>query len=196
MDYTPRQIEIIEAVTKLIGEKGIQNLTTKNLAAEIGFSEPALYRHYKGKIEILESVLQYYKEILVHGMSQIIDSNYSAIEKIHSIIKFQFNHFSESPAVIMIIFAETSFQYDNVLSKAVAEIMTEKRTLMGKIIQTGQGEGSVRNDISYDQLTSVIMGSMRFMLLKWRLSNFNFNLRAEGKNLFQTIELLIKKSPK
>ncbi|MCB0409114.1 MAG: helix-turn-helix transcriptional regulator, partial [Flavobacteriales bacterium] len=47
MNYSDRQIEIIVAATKLISEKGIQNLTTKNLAAEMSFSEPALYRHFK-----------------------------------------------------------------------------------------------------------------------------------------------------
>jgi len=194
MNFTPRQIEIIEAATRLIGEKGIQNLTTKNLAGEMGFSEAALYRHYKGKTEILESVLFYYREKLKEGLTKIIGSDTISREKIKAMIEFQFNHFTKFPAMIMIIFAETSFQYDNVLSKAVATILTQKRTMVGKIIQEGQKEGSIRKDISHDQLTTVIMGSMRFTVLRWRLSNFEFDLVKEGKTLWSTINLLIKKN--
>ena len=53
MEFTNRQIEIIEAAKKLIGEKGIQNITTKNLAKEMAFTEAALYRHFKNKNEYL-----------------------------------------------------------------------------------------------------------------------------------------------
>ena len=58
--YTSRQIEIMEAATARIDKHGIQNLTIKNLAADIGLSEPALYRHFKGKNEILLSLLNYF----------------------------------------------------------------------------------------------------------------------------------------
>ncbi len=193
MELTKRQIEIIEATTELIGEKGIQNLTTKNLASKMGFSEPALYRHFKGKTEILKSVLLYYKERLGKGLKQIIDAKMSATEKIDKMIKFQFNHFTQNPAVIMVIFSETSFQYDTELSKTVAGIMTQKRAMVNEIILSGQKGGDIRKDIDADQLTTVIMGSMRFTVLRWKLAGFQFDLIQEGENLCTTVGLLIKK---
>ena len=55
MKFTRRQIEIINAATQLIGDTGINNVTTKNLAEEMGFSEPALDRHFISKTEIRTS---------------------------------------------------------------------------------------------------------------------------------------------
>ena len=60
MEYTARQIEIINAATELMNQGGIQQLTTKSLAEKIGFSEPAIYRHFKNKTDILSSVLNYF----------------------------------------------------------------------------------------------------------------------------------------
>ena len=51
--YTDRQVEIIEAATRRIDQYGIQNLTIKNLASDINVTEPALYRHFKRKDDIL-----------------------------------------------------------------------------------------------------------------------------------------------
>ena len=48
-----RQQEIIESAGKLLMEKGIKGLTTKNLAQEMEFSESALYRHFKNKEDII-----------------------------------------------------------------------------------------------------------------------------------------------
>lgn len=194
MRFTNRQVDIIQAATHLLGNKGIQNLTTKSLAAEIGFSEPALYRHFKGKTDILESVLMYYQQELKRGLTDIIQSEKSGLEKIRAMMEFQFNHFTKKPAVIMVVFAETSFQYNNALSKAVSEILNQKTTMVARIVKSGQAEGSIRSDIDEEQLVTMIIGSMRFTVLRWRMSGFNFSLLDEGKKLWSTIELLIKVS--
>jgi TetR/AcrR family fatty acid metabolism transcriptional regulator len=192
MGLSKRQIEIIEAATSLIGKGGVQSLTTKALAAEIGFSEPALYRHFTDKNEIVKSVLLYYKDVLRKGLTKVIESERSGSEKIKAMIDFQFNHFTKFPAVIMVIFSETSFQHDNQLSETVLSIMLQKSKLVTNMIESGQKEGTIRSDIAPDQLAKVVMGSMRLTILKWRLSNFNFDLIEEGKTLCTTIELLIK----
>lgn len=191
MNYSKRQIEIIEKATILIGEKGIQNLTTKNLASMMNFSEPALYRHFKNKTEILESVLIFYKNQLTKGLAEIIKSDISASEKIKSMIDFQFNHFEKNPAIIMVIFSETSFQYNSTLSELVSNIILQKSDMVENIIQTGIDNGTIRKDISASQLTTLILGTMRFTVLKWRLSNFDFDLKKEGQLIWKTIKLII-----
>ncbi len=193
MHFTQRQIEIIEAATQLIGEKGIQNLTTKNLAKQIGFSEPALYRHFKDKTEILKSVLIYYKENLSDGLSHINHSEITSLEKIKQMIEFQFKHFTKNPAVVMVLFSETSFQYNNTLAQVVAEIIIKKRAMVSQIIKNGQNQGDIRKDIKAEQLATVVMGSMRLTLLEWRLSDFSFDLLKKGKTLWETVYLLLKK---
>jgi len=193
VSLSKRQIEIIEAATKLIGKGGVQSLTTKTLAAEVGFSEPALYRHFSDKNEILKSVLIYYKEILRKGLTDIISSNSTGKEKIKLLIDFQFNHFTKFPAVIMVIFSETSFQYNSQLSQAVSGIILQKRKMVSAIIELGQEEGNIRADIASEQLATMIMGSMRFTILRWRLSNFDFDLVKEGEALCKTLDLLIGK---
>lgn len=193
MDLTNRQIEIIQAATKLIGQGGVQSLTTKTLAKEMDFSEPALYRHFKDKNEILLSVLRFYMGQLKKGILDISEDKISGLDKIKAIIDFQFGHFTKYPAIIMVIFAETSFQYDSVLSNQVSEIMRQKSKSLESIIKSGQEEGVIRKDISPQQLATIVMGSMRITILKWRLSNFKFDLLVEGRTLWATIELLLRK---
>ena len=191
MDFTKRQIEIIEASTKLIGKKGIQNLTTKNLAAEMNFSEPALYRHFKGKTEILASVLNYYKGQLQKGTIDIVNEDSTGIEKLEKIMKFQFNHFSNNPAIVMVIFSETSFQYEKVLSDVVLNIMTQKKIMVEKMIALGQKDGTVRDDIDPTHLSSFFMGTMRFTILRWRLNNYDFDVIKEGNSLWEATNKLM-----
>jgi AcrR family transcriptional regulator len=192
MEFTTRQVEIIEAATKLIGEKGIQNVTTKHLAKEIGFSEPALYRHFSGKTDILVSVLEYFREKMRAGLDPLLAKQESGLEKVHQLIKYQFKIFSSNPAIIMVIFAETSFQYDKKLSKTVSKLLEQKKQLVINILNEGVSDGSVRNDADVEQLTSIILGSMRFNVLQWRLLNFDFDMNLKGAELWKTLNLLLR----
>ena len=194
MDFTPRQIEIIQAATKLIGEKGIQNMTTKHLAEEVGFSEPALYRHFKGKTEILISVLEYFRNKMSKSLAPLLAQQKTGLGKIEQLIEYQFSLFTQNPAIIMVIFAETSFQYDKILSSTVSKLLLQKKQLAINIIKEGMGDGSIRTDVDAEQLMSILLGSMRFTVLQWRLSKFQFDLNKKGKELCQTINLLIRKT--
>jgi len=193
MEFTKRQIEIIKSATKLIGFKGIQNLTTKNLAEDMGFSEPALYRHFKNKTEILQSVLEFYRTQLKDNLGGLFGEKLSGIVKLKKIMDFQFNHLSKNPAIIMVVFSETSFQFDKKLSIIVSKIMEQKKKYLIRIIEAGQEEGNIRDDLSAEQIAVIIMGSMRFKVLQWRISKFEFDLVDHGRELRESIFLMIKK---
>ena len=72
-DFYKKKIEIIDASKHLIGEKGVQNLTIKNLAKKMSFSEPALYRHFKDKTQILKRPLLFHREAIKNRIFKILD---------------------------------------------------------------------------------------------------------------------------
>jgi AcrR family transcriptional regulator len=182
----------MEASIELVGEKGIQNFTTKKLASKIGFSEPAIYRHFGNKNEILKSILLRYKEQLTERLTNILNSEEDGFDKIISMLNFQFAHFSKFPAIIMVIFSETSFQYNNELSEVVLGIMERKKELVAKIIEHGQKQKAIRSDVGSSELATVIMGSMRFTVLKWRLNKYSYDIIKEGNVLKETFKTLLK----
>ena len=57
MKLTKRQNEIIDTALNLTASGGIQNLTIKNLADALGITEPAIYRHFKNKSEIVKTMI-------------------------------------------------------------------------------------------------------------------------------------------
>jgi AcrR family transcriptional regulator len=193
MIFTERQIEIINASKDLIGEKGLQNLTIKNLAKKMSFSEPALYRHFQDKTQILKTLLLFHREKVVFKIKNILDSDISTLEKFEKILEYKFSHIEKNPALVMIIFSETSFQYCSVLSKVVAKIMEQRSLSIILLIKEGQEKKEIRSDISSEQLATIMMGGIRKTILDWKLSGFEADLKLEGKKLWETLELIFKK---
>ena len=192
MDLTSRQIEIIDASKDLIGEKGVQTLTIKNLANKMSFSEPALYRHFKDKTEIIKALLVFHKDIIQSGVLNILNSKKDTLKKFEEILKFKFAHIEKNPALVMVIFSETSFQYNSVLSKVVRKILEERTKKIITLIEIGQQEGSIRQDIDAVQLATIFLGCIRTTILSWKLAGFKTDLKSDGGKIWETLKILLK----
>ena len=60
----------------LTAEDGMNLDVIKNLAKEMGFTESALYRHFKGKQEIIVSMLEFLASSMEERFSTLIDSQF------------------------------------------------------------------------------------------------------------------------
>ena len=187
-----RQQQIIDVSLELISENGIQGLTIKNLAKKIGFSESAIYRHYENKIEILVAILNYFKENTERIFVTELQSDEDTISKIQNLFINQFRIFTKSPSFLAVIFSEELFRNETILSERVAEIMNNNLDTLTQIIKIGQNKDELRNDIEASHLALVVMGSLRFFVKKWQISNHSFDLRKEGLKITHSISVIIK----
>ena len=190
--YTERQKAIINISIKLIAERGIQQLTIKNISRGLGVSEPAIYRHFECKMDILLAILSNFKSMTKDAIERLQLIDISAIQKIERLFTTHFKRFVINPALAAVIFSEEIFQNDKRLSAQVSEIMKFNQEAMLILIEKGQKNDDIRTDIPVEQLSLIIIGGLRMIVTKWRLSNYSFDLEKEGADLWKAIIKLIE----
>lgn len=193
-EFTERQIEIMEAATLRIDKYGIQELTIKNLAADLNLSEAALYRHFKSKNEILLGLLTYFIIEMGDRISNIMMTNEehpSVLLK--QLFASQLNTFVKKPAIVSVIFSEGIFQFNKELLEKVSEMMTLMQKNINLLIGKGQNEGKFAMLLDKEAITTIIMGSMRMVVLKWKLSGNKSKLVKDGENILNGILKMIEK---
>ncbi len=189
-----RQAQIIQVSIKIISEKGIQGFTIKNLSREIGISEPAIYRHFDGKTEILTAILDQFKNFDKEITASILTIETDSLQKIRMIFDRLFSKFSQNPSLVSVIFADEIFKNEPVLATKIAEIMKNNELMFISLIKKGQESNEIRTDINIKYLVLMIMGALRLLVKKWELSKYNFNLHTEGEKLFWALNSAINKN--
>lgn len=193
-DFTERQIEIIEAATLRIDKFGIQELTIKNLASDLSLSEAALYRHFKSKNEILLGLLTYFILEMNERLAAIIeDKEKQPSELLKKIFVSQLNTFVQKPAIVSVIFSEGIFQFNKELSEKITAMMALMQKNIYALIVRGQNEGVYGKLLGADTITTIIMGSMRMVVLKWKLSGNKSNLVNDGKKVLNGLLKMLEK---
>ena len=82
---TDRQKQILDKSIGIIHSEGIQGFTIKNLSKAIGFTEAAIYRHFKSKNEILCAVLDNFTGKLLEFITTIDENESNSLEKIEMV---------------------------------------------------------------------------------------------------------------
>lgn len=98
-----RRGEILDAALAVFGEKGYEAGTMREIAARVGVSEPAIYRHYAGKEAILADIVATAGDRISSAMRQGLAtmSADNVAEMLHGLIQVRRQTVAESPAELM-----------------------------------------------------------------------------------------------
>jgi len=192
MDFTPRQLEIIEAAGKLLTSSGVDGLTIKNLAKEVQFSESAIYRHFSSKEEIIVAMLNYLADSIDKRLSAL-DSSANPETKFKALFNEQFRFFNLNPDFVVAVFSDGLMEKSQIINEALLGLMNVKIRHLMPIVMEGQQKGVFTNAITTDELMHIIMGTFKLQMFKWRIANFEFDINRSGDNMVQSILTLIKK---
>ncbi len=189
-EITPRQKEIVDAALGIVSEHGVQELTIKSIAARVGFSDAAVYRHFKSKAEILSAII----DLFAHSSAQLLEEinacDCASLDKIKLFFLDRCRVFSTERVLATVMFAENLFQSDPRLAAKVHQVLHSHRELLLRTIRSGQRQGTIR-PLPAEHLFNVVMGSLRLLVLQWRVSGYGFGLLPAGEKLWRTLETLI-----
>lgn len=190
LNFTERQKEILEKSMQIISDKGIENMTIKNISKNIGVTEPAIYRHFESKSEIFLGILDLFAEDIIQFLDYLKKQKYSAFKKIELIFWERIEKFIKHPQYSVVIFAEEMFPHDQRITEKIVSIMDIHKKAFLNLLQTALSNNEIRTDIESDQMCLILMGSLRLLVKKWRQSGFKFDLNFEGKKLLLSIRIL------
>lgn len=192
-EISNRQLEIIEVSGKILIEKGIKGLTTKTVASEMNFSESAIYRHFKSKEEILVALLSLLKQNMNKRLTSEIKPQNTSAENFKAVFTSQFNYFNKNPHFVVAVLSDGLLDESEEIRTIILQLMQNKMQLLAQILEQGKQTNEFTSEISTEDLLPIILGSFRFQMLKWKLSNFQYDITTEGNKTIDNLLALIQK---
>jgi len=190
-ELSPRCAQIIAAALELLSTEGMTGLTIKNLAQAVGVSEPALYRHFENKQGILVALLDHFETHMQDVFEEALDSEAGVFDQLQAVYRRVFRSFAAQPTLASVVFAEEIFRHDPRLAGRVAHIMDTVEGRILNLMRSRKGRAECRQDVPVKDLARVVMGSLRFLVTRWRLSGYAFDLEKEGMAFWKSLRVMI-----
>lgn len=184
-----RQDMIIDEAIKIIHISGYQSLSIRELAKQVKISEPAIYRHFLNKEDIILGILNRMMDF-DHLLEKDILKQKTTQDKIRHFILFHFDFLEKKKEMTSVLFAEDMFDQSEILKQRLMFIIQKRKNLLSTILHTSRTNGEMV-EIDDKDLLSIILGLIRMIVLEWRLNNFTFSLSERGKSIIKTLDKLI-----
>ena len=172
-----RQQQIIDAARILIFKYGSEHLTVKRIAAEVGISEAAIYRHFTSKKSILAFLLRHTEEVLLGDISpEQAGTEPVTLDTIEKIIRNHFSAIDLRKGISFQVIAEIISLGDKKLNRQAAQTIDKYIERLKELLTEGVRHGSVRSDLDIEAAASLLFGLIQGVVNIWSLSNGSFKL--------------------
>lgn len=192
-NFSDHQMKIILAAVNILSHQGPHNLTIHRLAKKLDVTDGALYKHFTNKETILTSVKEYVKERYQDMIELAKNSKAAGLDVIKEVFMERIERIAANPDHVSIMNAPDYFKDNEIHFADLAVLLGEFHDIIINIIKDGQNKGKMRKDLNPDNLYLIIFGAFNSFISSWQADGFKFDLVAEGKKYWATIESMCKK---
>ena len=141
-----RRREFIEAARVVITDHGMQALTIGSLARTVGVSEGAIYRHFRGKKQILAGLIEDI-DLRLNRRIDLIDGDPDAgLKRLEEVLKDNVAPSTVTGVSFMVI-AEVLMNGDDELRRLMQTAIDRHLTMIEAQLSAGVQKEEVRKDI-------------------------------------------------
>ena len=142
-----RKQQIIQAAISIMAGHGLSGATTRLIAEEVGVSEPALYKYFPGKKELLLDALEEVASRFFTNIAKGAGGDAPIPDRIYnmsaSFYEFVMEHHEES----VLLFETVTGARDPEVKAKLSDKMLQSITVLSAMFDAGKEQGSVREDL-------------------------------------------------
>jgi len=98
-----RRIQILQALAAMLEKPGAERVTTAALAATLGVSEAALYRHFASKAQMFEGLIEFIETSVFSLLNQIADGPHEARDKVRRMLTVLLQFADRNPGMARVM---------------------------------------------------------------------------------------------
>lgn len=142
-----RKAQIINSAVGMMSSHGIAGATTARIAADVGISEPALYRHFRNKQEILVAALDQVSARLVMHTASAAGPARNDAERLRMMSAAFYDFVMSHPEETRVLFDAVSATRDVGMRDALHRQFADLLNVVEAVLEQGVGNGAFRPDL-------------------------------------------------
>ena len=188
-----RQEQIKKAVLEIIAEEGLHNISTRNLAKKIGFSEGAIFRHFPSKRDIIKGIMDDVANDLIGSLRSIVISPIKSEEKLYNYLCRNVKYLKENRGITILLFSEATHLGDKELKEKLNQILLEQKQFIIKMVKDGIVEGVWDKKVNPEDVAILYMGIPITFNIELVLNKSELNVDNFCKRMYTLILKALKK---
>ena len=185
----PRQLDIMQNLAKMLGEKGPVKIITSLLSKECGITEAAIYRHFPSKRKIYSGLVDFCEQNIFDLITNINSSDGDELEKTKRMLILLVTFSEKNPGLARLLTREAFSVDETSLDERIGQMMSKIELLMKQNLQKYEQETKKKLALPTASAANLLLACSEGIIQQFVRSGFQ---DTPSKRINDQFEFLIK----
>jgi len=178
-----RRQQIVEATLALLADSPIDQLSTRQIARELGVSQPALFRHFASRDALLLAVIAATRDRLREVVEAVLGRESGPLAALEALAVGLLRHLEANPGLPRLLFANVA-SGEGPVFEALKQLYAAQGAFVTDLVREAQRRGELDPRVDPRDAATLFVGLLQSVTLIRRLDPRSEPLHAEGLRLF------------
>ena len=184
----PRQLDIMQNLAAMLGQKGPVKITTALLANQCGITEAAIYRHFPSKRKIYSGLVDFCEQNIFDLIATINSSDSDYLEKTKKILNLLVNFSEKNPGLARLLTREAFSIDETTLDERIGQMMSKIELIIKQNLQKYEQTTKAKLALPTASSANLLLASAEGFIQQFVRSGFQ---DAPSKRVKDQFEFLV-----
>lgn len=185
----PRQLDIMQNLAAMLGQKGPVKITTALLANQCGITEAAIYRHFPSKRKIYSGLVDFCEQNIFDLIATINTSDSDYLEKTKKILILLVNFSEKNPGLARLLTREAFSIDETTLDERIGQMMSKIELIIKQNLQKYEQTTKAKLALPTASSANLLLACAEGFIQQFVRSGFQ---DAPSKRVKDQFEFLVK----
>lgn len=188
-DRNNRRQQILETLARMLEQDPGGRITTAKLAAEVGVTEAALYRHFPSKGKMFEGLIAFIEEALFSRIHRITRSLPTGLQQLEKMLLLVLLFAEKNPGMCRLLMGDALAGEQARLRKRVAQILERLEMEVRQVLKKSeQDEGLRLGTASAMSVANLLVAVLEGRIHQYVRSDFKIAPTAHWTSQWQLLQ--------
>ncbi|MCC4800104.1 nucleoid occlusion factor SlmA [Enterovibrio norvegicus] len=183
-----RREEILQALAQMLeSTQGSQRITTAKLAAQVGVSEAALYRHFPSKARMFEGLIEFIEESLITRINRILNEEKDTLTRLRLILQLLLVFGERNPGLTRIMTGHALMFEQDRLQGRINQLFEKIESQLRQVLRERRLREGKGFPVDESILAAQLLGQVEGSLNRFVRSSFKYPPTADFDQYWQLL---------
>lgn len=179
-----RQAEIVAAALHLARATSPPLITTAQIAAVVGVSQSAVFKHFSSKDAIWQAAMGWVHTQLLAALEAAAAGTAQPLQALEAVFKAHLRFVAAHPGVPRIVFHELQNPLDTAVKREVRALLQSYRRLLLQLLDTAAQRGEVAAGVAPDAAATLFVGLVQGLVMQSMTAGTPTALKARADPVY------------
>lgn len=179
-----RQEEIVRVAVELAADKGVESVTTQDMAQAMHVTQGAIFRHFASKDDIWYAVIVWVRERLMGVLEKAAAGGTDPLDTVQRMFSAHMGFIAQHPAIPRLLFSELLHKKNSRFRELIVGLIAGYEARIAGLLEHAKAQGLVRADLDCSSAALLYIGMIQGLVLRSNVMDGAQTLQATAQATF------------